>query len=423
MGFLSISFFSIFAIIAASGVLFGAESKTYWGDIESLKDLKNTLEPGSVNPGSCLSSWDFSFDPCDNLFSERFTCGFRCDVVVSGLSRVTELSLDSAGYAGSLSSSTWNLPYLQTLDVSNNYFSGNIPDSLSNLTRLSRLGLSMNSFSGEIPSSIGTLSNLRELYLDNNNLEGTIPPSFNSLVSLKRLELQSNKLNGYLPDLGSLTNLYYLDVSDNAVAGTLPASLPVSLVQISMRNNNLSGTLTSESFKNLMYLQVVDLSSNEISGSVPFVLFELPSLQQLTLSFNRFSSIEVPSYASLQSGLIAVDLSNNKLEGFLPSFMAFMPKLSSLSLENNEFSGLIPTQYALKTVFPEIGVSPFARLLLGGNYLLGGIPRPLLGLKAESANVSLGDNCLYRCPLRFFFCQGGHQKSWEQCNRFTPVIP
>ncbi|KAK7252942.1 hypothetical protein RIF29_37257 [Crotalaria pallida] len=414
--------FSVFAVIVASGALFGVESKTYWGDIEAMKDLKNAIEPGSVNPGSCLSSWDFTFDPCDNLFSDKFTCGFRCDIVVSGSNRVTELSLDSAGYTGSLSSSLKNLPYLQTLDVSNNYFSGQIPESLSNLTRLSRLGLSMNSFSGEIPTSIGTLSNLQELYLDNNNLGGAIPTSFNGLVSLKRLELQHNKLNGYLPDLSSLTNLYYLDLGDNAITGALPATLPVSLVQISMRNNNLTGTLTSESFKNLMYLQVVDLSSNQITGSVPFVLFELPSLQQLTLSFNQFSSIEVPSYG-YQSGLIAVDLSNNQLQGLLPSFMAFMPKLSSLTLENNEFSGLIPTQFALKTVFPEIGVSPFSRLLLGGNYLLGGVPRPLLGLKPDSANVSLGDNCLYRCPLRFFFCQGGQQKSWEECKSFSPVIP
>ncbi|KAE9596588.1 hypothetical protein Lal_00007661 [Lupinus albus] len=421
MGSFKFFSFSIIAFIAASEVLFGAESKTYWGDIEALKDLKNGLELSLINPGSCLSSWDFTFDPCDNLFRDKFTCGFRCDIVASGLSRVTELSLDSAGYTGLLSS-TLNLPYLQTLDVSNNYFSGQIPQSLSNLTRLSRLGLSMNSFSGEIPTSIGTLSNLQELYLDNNNLEGTIPTSFNGLVSLKRLELQHNKLNGYLPDLSSLTNLFYLDISDNAIIGTFPATLPVSLVQVSMRNNNLSGTLTFEGFKNLMYLQVVDLSSNQISGSVPFVLFELPSLQQLTLSSNQFSSLEVPYYG-YQSGLIAADLSNNQVQGFLPTFMAFMPKLSSLSLENNEFSGLIPTQFALKTVFPEIGVSPFSRLLLGGNYLLGGVPRPLLGLKPESANVSLGDNCLYRCPLRYFFCQGGEQKSWEECKRFIPGIP
>ncbi|KAK7307502.1 hypothetical protein VNO77_40630 [Canavalia gladiata] len=410
---------SLFVIILGSALLLGAESKTYWGDAAVLKQLKQGLDPGSVSPGSCVSSWDFRIDPCDNLLGEKFTCGFRCDVVVSGLSRVTELTLDQAGYAGSLSFS-WNLSYLETLDISNNYFSGLIPDSLSKLTRLRRLSLSSNSFSGEIPSSLCSLSNLQELYLDNNNLIGTVPQSFNNLVNLKRLELQSNKLSGHVPDLVSLRNLYYLDLSHNSFAGALPPSLPASLLQISIRNSNLSGALTSESFKNLMNLQVVDFSNNQLSGSVPLVLFELPSLQQLTLSFNQFSSIEVHSKGTgSQSGLIAVDLSNNKLGGVLPSFMTLMPKLSSLSLENNEFTGVIPTQFAVKTVFPETGMSPFNRLLLGGNYLLGGIPRPLLTLKRDSANVSLVDNCLYRCPHSFFFCQGGQQKSLAQCKRFS----
>ncbi|KAI5334061.1 hypothetical protein L3X38_024194 [Prunus dulcis] len=64
----------------------------------------------SVSPGSCISSWDFKLDPCDNLFSDRFTCGFRCDLVDSATSRLTELSLDQAGYSGSLSSISENLP-------------------------------------------------------------------------------------------------------------------------------------------------------------------------------------------------------------------------------------------------------------------------------------------------------------------------
>ncbi|KAJ7953076.1 Leucine-rich repeat receptor-like protein kinase [Quillaja saponaria] len=366
MGSLKLILSSLVLVFVIAGVLIGAESKTYWGDIEVLKELKNGFDPGSLNPGSCVSSWDFTIDPCDNLFGEKFTCGFRCDLVVSGISRITELGLDQAGYAGSLSSISWNLPYLETLDLSSNFFSGAIPDSLSNLTRLRRLGLSRNLFTGEIPSSIGSLPNLEELYLDNNNLQGTMPASLNGLVSLKRLEIQSNKLNGTLPDLGSLRNLYYLDISDNAIVGEPPATLPSSLIQISMRNNSLGGTLIPESFINLM---------------------------------------------SLQSELIAIDLSNNELQGLLPSFMALMPKLSALSLENNKFTGMIPTQYALKAAVPDSGISPFARLLLGGNYLFGPIPDPLRFLKPGSANVRLVDNCLYRCPDAFFFCQGGDQKS------------
>ncbi|GMI76960.1 hypothetical protein like AT5G66330 [Hibiscus trionum] len=415
-------FFISSLFVLGTWVLPRAESKTYWGDIEVLKQLKNGVHPNSVSPGSCLTSWDFTLDPCDSLFGERFTCGFRCDLSVSGLSRVTELTLDSAGYAGSLSSPSWNLPYLQTLDLSNNFFSGSIPGSLANLTRLTRLGLSRNTFSGEIPSAIGSLSSLEELYLDNNNLEGPIPASFNRLVSLKRLEIQSNHLSGELPELGSLKNLYFLDASNNAISGYLPTTLPPSLIQISMRNNTIQGTIP-QSLQYLTSLQVLDLSHNELTDSVPYFLFNHPSLQQLSLAFNAFTSLQSPSNLDTQSELIAVDLNNNQVQGWLPPFLALMPKLSALSLENNKLSGFIPAQYAWKTVVPGPGIAPFARLLLAGNYLLGAIPRALLLLKPDTANVSLADNCFIRCPLRFFFCQGADQKSLTACNSLSPVIP
>ena len=250
MGFpklsLSSSSMVLLLVIMVMVLSFRAESKTYWGDIEVLKELKNGLDSNSVSPGSCISSWDFNVDPCDNLFSNRFTCGFRCDLNVSETSRVTELSLDQAGYNGSLSSISWNLPYLDILDLSNNFFSGPIPDSLANLTRLRRLGLSMNSFSGEIPTSISSLTELEELYLDNNKLEGAIPASFNNLVSLKRLELQSTKLTCKFPKLGSLKKFSFLDDSSNAISGKIPWVFPSSLVQISMRNNSLEGTIIPE---------------------------------------------------------------------------------------------------------------------------------------------------------------------------------
>lgn len=420
MGSFNFPVFSLFVLIA--GLLLRGESKTYWGDIEVLKELKKGIDSASVSPGSCVSSWDFKVDPCDSLFGERFTCGFRCDFVDSGTSRLTELTLDQAGYAGSLSSTTWNLPYLQILDASGNFFSGSIPESFSNLTRLRRLALSGNSFSGEIPTTIGSLYNLEELYLDSNSLEGTIPATLNGLVNLKRLELQSNKLVGGFPELGSLKNLYFLDASNNAISGELPSYFPTSLVQISLRNNSLGGNLP-ESIRNLVYLQVMDLSHNQLSGPVPSTIFNHPSLQQLTLSFNQFSSILAPYSLGTRSELIALDISNNELRGLLPSFMGFMPKLSALSLENNKFTGMIPTQYAIKVVVPGTGVSPLERLLLGGNYLFGVIPGPLMELKPGSANVSLADNCLMWCPHTFFFCQGGEQKSYTDCKSFSPVIP
>lgn len=237
---------------------------------------------------------------------------------------------------------------------------------------------------------------LEELLLDNNSLNGSVPTSFNRLSTLKRLEIQQNSISGELPDLSPLENLNYLDASDNRISGPIPSSLPGSLTQISMRNNLMEGTLP-ESFRNLTSLEVVDLSHNKLTGSIPSFIFSHQTLQQLTLSFNGFASIDSPHYYSpsgLPSELISVDLSNNQIRGPLPLFMGLLPKLSALSLENNGFSGMVPKQYVLRTVSPGgSGFSGFQRLLLGGNFLFGVVPGPLMALKPGSVNVQLAGNC------------------------------
>ena len=422
-GSLGFCFFCLVMMIMVSEMVITGDSRTHLGDIQALKEFKHGLNPDSIGPGSCLSSWDFSVDPCDHLFSDRFTCGFRCDRLVAGLSRVTEISLDQAGYSGSLSSSSWNLPFLQFLDLSDNSFSASIPDSFSNLTRLRRLALSRNSFSGKIPTSLCSLPNLEELYLDNNQLHGPIPASINGLKSLKTLELQENVISGEFPDLSSLKSLNFLDVSCNNISGQFTNSLPASLVELSIRSNKLEGNLP-DSLGSLKFLQVMDLSHNNLSGAISWIVFDHSSLQQLTLSHNNFSWVQAPSNNGVSSELIAVDLSYNQLGGLLPEFMASMPKLSAVSLEHNKFTGMIPSQYALKTVVGGGGgTASFERLLLGGNYLFGPIPGPLMFLKPGYANVSLVDNCLLRCPINFFFCQGGNQKSLVDCKNFRHWIP
>ncbi|XP_051123948.1 LRR receptor-like serine/threonine-protein kinase ERL2 [Andrographis paniculata] len=416
--FLSDKFLGLHMIIMAT-------SRTHPDDISGLQHLKNGFDPVSIRAGSCLISWNFSFDPCDHIFSDQFTCGFRCDLIVFGSYRVTEIALDQAGYSGSLSAAVFTLPYLQTLDLSYNSLSGSIPVSLSNLTLLHRLILSGNLFAGSIPFSLGSLSRLRELYLDDNRFTGSIPASFRRLASLERLELQRNILTGELPDLSQLRNLYYLDVSDNRISGGAPTTFPPSVIEISLRNNSLRGHLNFRlRLSELKLLQVLDLSHNQLTGAIPSSLFHHPSLQQLTISHNNFTSIESPPHGggSTASRLVAVDLSYNDLHGLLPPFMAAIPKLSSLSLEQNKLTGIIPNPYAKKAAFPQPGTASFQRLLLGGNYLYGLIPGQFLALKPGSINMSLADNCLYMCPNSFYFCRGGNQKSWQDCKRLYPTV-
>ncbi|KAI3411205.1 Epimerase domain-containing protein [Psidium guajava] len=92
---------------AQLSLLLEASAGTYWGDTDVLRQLKSALDPSSMSPGSCVASWDFAAatDPCNALFSDKFTCGFRCDAIDgSGASRLTELALNQAGYSGCLAS-------------------------------------------------------------------------------------------------------------------------------------------------------------------------------------------------------------------------------------------------------------------------------------------------------------------------------
>ena len=62
--------------------------------------------------------------------------------------------------------------------------------------------------SGEIPSELGSLTNLQVLSLSQNQLSGEIPSELGNLAGLQELDLSENQLSGEIPsELGSLTNL------------------------------------------------------------------------------------------------------------------------------------------------------------------------------------------------------------------------
>ena len=73
--------------------------------------------------------------------------------------------------------------------------------------RVIKMQLYRNNLSGEIPAELGSLSNLDWLNLHDNNLSGEIPEELGSLSNLTRLSLNDNDLSGCVP--GSLE--YQLD--------------------------------------------------------------------------------------------------------------------------------------------------------------------------------------------------------------------
>ncbi|KAK9077191.1 hypothetical protein SSX86_005527 [Deinandra increscens subsp. villosa] len=349
-----------------------AGTTTVLSDIAALKALKSSINPTSIPSYTCLYSWDFTSDPCSPPHVTHFLCGLSC----SG-NRVTQLTLDPAGYSGTLSPLVSQLTQLITLDLSDNKFSGQIPGSIFTLPNLQTLILGSNSFSGVIPATISNLKKLQTLDISHNFLSGSLPDSLASLTELTRLDSSFNKLTGPIP------------------------KLPKNIIELALKGNSLSGYLQKESFTGLTQLEVVELSENSLAGTIPGWFFLMPSLQQVNLANNNFTGVEV--FKPINSNLIAVDLGFNEIAGYPPANFSAYPLLASLTLSYNNLRGRIPGEY-----------SKLNRLFLDGNFLIGLPSEFFSGEKTISG--SLGDNCLKSCPASSELCFK-KQKPWSVCKQ------
>lgn len=186
--------------------------------------------------------------------------------------------------------------------------------------------------------------------------------------------------------MNSMSSLRRLDLSYNKLTGSLP-KLPYNLLELALKANSLSGSLSKSSFDSLTQLEVVELSENSLTGTLQSWFFLLPALQQVDLANNSLTRLEIPKPAN--SDLVAVDLGFNKIEGNAPLHFADYPLLSSLSLRYNSLRGTIPLEYSRK--------KSLRRLFLDGNFLIGK-PPPAFFAAGTSVSGSIGDNCLQACP-------------------------
>ncbi|GAV81677.1 LRR_1 domain-containing protein/LRR_8 domain-containing protein [Cephalotus follicularis] len=357
-----------------------AQALTTTSDISALKAFKSSIKPSSVLPWSCLASWDFTTDPCALPRRTHFICGITCNTEST---RVTQLTLDPAGYSGLLT------PFV------------------SQLTQLTILDLSDNKFYGPIPTSISSLVNLQTLSLRDNSFYGSVPQSLTKLKTLQSLDLSRNSLSGFLPsDMTSMSALRSLDASYNKLTGSIP-KLPVNLLELALKANSFSGSISNFSFDGLTQLEVIELSENSFTGTLQSWFVLLPALQQVDLANNSLTRVAIAKPTSGISDLVAVDLGFNKIEGNLPVNFADYPLLSSLSMRYNELRGTIPFEYSKK--------KSLKRLFLDGNFLKG---KPPSGFFGSDVTVfgSLGDNCLQGCPGSSQLCSPS-QKPDSVCKR------
>ena len=144
-----------------------------------------------------------------------------------------------------------------------------------------------------------------------------------------------------------------VDLSSNALSGVIPNSVFhfEALTSLKISNNSLVGSLSSLSEFGHQ-LSAIDLSLNKLAGPLSPALFTSLTLTYLNLSGNKFSGKLPIQAAHSTESLVApsvipmelLDLSDNFLSGPLPPEISEFQKLKYVDLRKNTFSGEIPTE-------------------------------------------------------------------------------
>ncbi|TXG50971.1 hypothetical protein EZV62_023495 [Acer yangbiense] len=203
--------------------------------------------------------------------------------------------------------------------------------------RVIALDLSGMEFTGTVPPELGNLSFLAFPSLYNNSFHGSLP---NELANLRRLKyLNLDWILHYTPEL--------VFVCDDHLSVFIPSptfNMP-SLKIITFSTNNLSGPLPFELFDHLPELEEIYLSWNQLFGSIPCGLFSSQKFRILSLSNNSFEGTipeEIRNLTTSQIGevksLEILSLIENSQAGSIPSKIGNLTQLKLLDLSYNNFT-------------------------------------------------------------------------------------
>ena len=267
--------------------------------------------------------------------------------------------------------------------------------------------------SGDVCSWFGVSCNAAghviSISLDSNGLAGSIPTSLFTLPALQALNLANNEISFSFNGIGSATNLRSLNlegISLNSISGIGAAK---GLEEINLTDNDLSGSLPSE-LLTLLNLRRLMLNYNQLTGRVPEGIAVLRNLQELYLLHNRMTG-QLPAALGSLTNLKILALAENNFAGTIPPELNSLSNLEILSIQRdggtNSSTGNVgvnqgPNQGGgpgLTGTLPSFNALTRLRsLFLGVNSLTGTIPGDFLDSitnKTAPITVDLISNQLF----------------------------
>lgn len=320
-----------------------------WSAFPNLRELRLSVNDfvGDLGVLAPLGTNLQVLDVAGNGFGPEISEGF---LTLTGL---TELSLEANRFNTDIPD-CGVMTGLKTLRLGfNNWIAATFPRFVYVLENLEELRLERCNIQGPLEGALGRMLGLRILRMDRNSFEGAIPGRFAELAALEEFTVSRNALTGAFPDLSAMASLRILDLGDNELTGEVPdvwGNLP-SLVELDLNGNQFSGIMPA-SIPGLIELQILDLSDNFFSGEIPRNIGALFNLRELDLSGNfdgtqgtGFSGVIPPSLGNL-GNLEVLEMQSNLLSGELPTTFGNLASVREVFVDNNNLSGEIPQDIA-----------------------------------------------------------------------------
>ncbi|XP_034700979.1 receptor like protein 27-like [Vitis riparia] len=309
------------------------------------------------------------------------------------MSQLTILSLSANQLSGQIPSSLFELVNLQGLYLLSNYLNGTVElQLLSKLKNLIYLQLSDNRLSLlSYTRANATLPKFKHLGLGSCNLT-EFPDFLQNQHELEIITLSENKIHGPIPKWVwniSKETLVTLDLSRNFLTGfdQRPFVLPWSgLHTLRLDSNMLQGPLPVPPPSTVEYL----VSGNKLTGEISPLICNMTSLELLDLSSNNLSGRIPQCLANFSRSLFVLDLGSNSLDGPIPEICTVSHNLNVIDLGDNQFQGQIPRSL--------VNCTMLEHLVLGNNkindifpFWLGALPQlQVLILRSNRFHGAIG---------------------------------